>query len=92
MINGAAEPVHPARRALAGREAGALFDRLSAAQSDLIRGPEGTSKPLSCNSALLRRIAERRPATLDDIARVPGMDERRTERFGAAFLAVLSEE
>ena len=86
----AAQPVHPARRALAGREAGELFDRLSAAQSALVRGPDGSDKPLSCNSALLRRIAERRPGTLDELARVPGMDERRTERFGDAFLAVLA--
>ena len=92
VVNGAAEPVHPARRALAGREAGTLFDRLSAAQSELARGPGGADKPLSCNSALLRRIAERRPATLDELARVPGMDERRTERFGEAFLAALSED
>ena len=91
VVNGAAEPIHPARRALAGRDAGGAFDRLSAAQSELMRGPDGTGKPLSCDSRLLRRIAERRPATMVDLARVPGMDERRTERFGEAFLAALSE-
>ena len=32
VINGAAEDVHPARRKLAGRDAGELFDRLQAAQ------------------------------------------------------------
>ena len=93
VVNGAApEPLHPARRALAGRDAGAAFDRLSAAQSGLMRGAEGTGKPLSCDSRLLRRIAERRPATIEDLARVPGMDERRTERFGPAFLAALSDD
>ena len=91
ILGAAAEPVHPARRALAGREAGGVFDRLSAAQSELTRGLEGLDKPLSCDSRLLRRIAERHPATPDELARVSGMDERRMERFGAAFLAILSE-
>ena len=87
----AARPIHPARRALAGRDAGALFDRLSVVQSELVRGAHGMDKPLSCNSALLRRIAERRPGSLDELARVPGMDERRLARFGDAFLAAIAE-
>ena len=41
----------------------------------------------SRDSRLLRRIAERRPATIGDLARAPGMEERRTERFDPAFLS-----
>ena len=37
----------------------------------------------------LVRIAETRPADLPGLARVPGMDERRLERFGPAFLDIL---
>ena len=87
----APEPLHPARRALAGRDSGALYDRLEAAQAELSRGADGADKPLSCNAALLRRIAERRPASADELARIPGMDERRMERFAAAFLDAVAD-
>ncbi|MGY6635425.1 MAG: DNA helicase RecQ [Alkalilacustris sp.] len=85
-------PMHPARRALAGRDAGALFDRLLVAQQRLARGPDGTGKPLSCTSAELRRIAEARPATMAELARAGGLAGARLDRFGAAFLAVLSAD
>jgi ATP-dependent DNA helicase RecQ len=80
---------HPARARLAGTPAGALHDRLEAAQRDLLRGADGTGKPLSCTQATLRAIAERRPATLADLERLPGMGPQKAERFGAAFLAIL---
>jgi ATP-dependent DNA helicase RecQ len=83
--------VHPARRALAGREVGALYDRLAEAARDLARGEDGTGKPLSCDAATLRRIAERRPRDRAELERLPGMGAVRAERFGAAFLAVLRE-
>jgi len=91
VITGAAEHMHPSRLRLAGRPEGALFDRLAEAQLVLARGEDGTQKPLSCTAATLRQIAERRPRSLDDLARLPGMDEARAGRFGAAFLAVLAE-
>ena len=92
VITGAgAAPMHPARMKLAGRAAGELFDRLMAAQQALHRGACGTLKPLSCGTATLRHIAERRPATLADLARAPGMDAQRAERFGLAFLDVLRD-
>ena len=84
-------PMHPARRKLAGRDAGAVFDRLEAAQATLSRGEDGTAKPLSCTRATLRHIAERRPDNLSTLARIPGMDAARLERFGAAFLAAIEE-
>jgi len=91
VITGAAEHMHPSRLRLAGRPEGALFDRLAEVQLALVRGEDGTEKFLSCTHSTLRQIAERRPATLDDLARLQGMGEQKTDRFGAAFLAVLSE-
>ena len=92
VILGAAPPEeHPARRKLAGQAAGAVFDRLLAAQAELARGESGAEKPMSCTHSTLGRIAEIRPATLADLARIPGMDARKAERFGAAFLDVLQE-
>ena len=84
VITGEAPQMHPARRRLAGRPEGALFDRLVAAQSDLLRGSDGTEKPLSCSTAQLRRIAETRPASIDAMAR--HLDAPRLDRFGAAFV------
>ena len=92
VVAGAVPGQHPARRKLAGRAAGPLYDRLMQAQLPLARGEDGTGKPISCPPSLLRRIAERRPANLEEMARVSGMDEARLDRFGAAFLAVLVEE
>ncbi|MBV7408285.1 DNA helicase RecQ [Maritimibacter sp. DP1N21-5] len=85
------EEMHPARRRLAGSEAGVLFDELSRIARDLYRGFDGTDKPLSVSPALLRHIAERRPANQDDLARIRGMDAARIDRFGADFLDALRE-
>ncbi len=85
-------PEHPARRALAGRDAGPIFDRLIQAQVDLSRGEMGTDKYLSCTHATIRKIAERRPDTLEDLARIQGMGEAKVDRFGAAFLRVVKED
>uniref|UniRef100_UPI003B517DB6 DNA helicase RecQ n=1 Tax=Roseovarius indicus TaxID=540747 RepID=UPI003B517DB6 len=87
VIRGEAEAMHPTRRKLAGRDAGELYDRLLAVQADLARGETGTDKPLSCSSSLLARVASARPGTLQDMARLLG--EKRSDRFGAAFLDVL---
>ena len=91
IAGAAAAPEHPARRRLAGTEGGALFDRLQALQLELARGPDGTGKYLSCTHATLRHIAERRPATPEELARIPGMGAQKVERFGAAFLAAVAE-
>lgn len=81
-------PMHPNRRKLAGHMSGSLYDRLQDAQSALLRGRDGTEKPLSCTPAQLSRLARQRPQTLDGLARL--LDEKRCERFGEAFLDILS--
>jgi len=91
VINGAVEPMHPQRRRLAGRDAGALYDRLTEEHLRLMRGEDGTGKPMSLSTTTLRRIAEARPATLSDLDRVAGLGEAKLDRFGAAFLAALTE-
>lgn len=92
VITGAeAQAMHPARRRLAGRDAGALFDRLAEVQLRLARGEDGTGKYLSCTHSTLRQIAESRPATLSDLDRISGLGAQKLDRFGAAFLEVLRE-
>lgn len=91
VIAGEVARIHPARMKLAGRAAGALFDRLMAAQTELARGEDGTGKPLSCTPATLRRIAEARPATLADLERVAGLAGQKLDRFGRAFLEILGD-
>ena len=83
--------LHPARKALVGRDAGALFDRLAEVQLTLSRGDDGTGKYLSCTHSTLRQIAERRPSTLGEMQAIHGMGELKTDRFGTAFLEVLRE-
>jgi ATP-dependent DNA helicase RecQ len=88
LTGGPVEPPHPARMKL-DRGERALYDALEAAARDLARGEDGTEKPLGVTAATLARVAEARPRSLVALARVPGMDDARTERFGAAFLAAI---
>ncbi len=87
VVAGDVDPVHPARRKLAGRDQGTIYDRLLEAQTRLSRGPDGIDKPLSCSASQLAKIAQLRSDDASAIERLLG--ERRSERFGAAFLDVL---
>jgi ATP-dependent DNA helicase RecQ len=88
IITGEAEaPAHPARRKLAGRDAGAVYDRLLSVQADLARGDTGLEKPLSCSASQLAKLAEVRPTDRETVERLLG--DRRAERFADAFLDVL---
>jgi ATP-dependent DNA helicase RecQ len=92
IITGAdATPMHPARRALVGRDAGNVFDRLGEAQLRLSRGEDGTGKHLSCTHSTLRQIAERKPKSLTALADIQGMGELKVDRFGTAFLEILRD-
>jgi ATP-dependent DNA helicase RecQ len=89
VITGEAEaPAHPARRKLAGRAAGEVYDRLLAVQAQLSRGADGTGKPMSCSASLLARIAALGPDAGDKIEQLLG--ERLAARFGPAFAEVLA--
>ncbi|WP_448327406.1 DNA helicase RecQ [Sulfitobacter sp. M13] len=89
VINGAAAEMHPTRRKLAGRAAGSVFDQLQEVQTTLSRGADGGEKPLSCSTSLLAKVAQLHAPNLDAIERILG--EKRTERFGPAFLDVLQQ-
>mgnify|MGYP001296627936 FL=1 len=89
VINGEAERLHPSRRKLAGNKEGVLFDLLLEAQNKLKRGEKGLDKPLSCSTSLLVKVAQRRPSSLKEISHILG--ERRAERFGTAFLEIISQ-
>ncbi|MFY9209821.1 MAG: DNA helicase RecQ [Aestuariivita sp.] len=89
VIAGDTPSLHPMRQKLAGRQAGSLYDRLLEVQADLARGETGVDKPLSCSASLLAKVAQIRPDDEQGLERLLG--ERRTERFGAAFLDVLRE-
>jgi ATP-dependent DNA helicase RecQ len=82
-------PDHPARRKLAGRAAGEVYDRLLAAQARLNRGADGTGKPMSCSASLLARIAALGPGAGEQLDRLLG--DRLAERFGTAFAEILED-
>ena len=88
VITGAGENLHPARMRLAGKPAADLFDRLAEAQLRLMRGEDGTGKPMSLSQTTLRRIAEARPQTLADLDRAGDLGTARLDRFGTAFLEI----
>ncbi|MGR3342277.1 MAG: DNA helicase RecQ [Paracoccaceae bacterium] len=81
--------LHPTRRKLAGFESGAIYDRLLEVQANLARGAAGTDKPLTCSASLLAKVAGLRSLDAINLARLLG--ERRSERFGPAFLEVLRQ-
>ena len=91
VVAGESEALHPARRKLAGQAAGALFDRLEAAQLALARGEDGHDKYLSCTASTLRQIAEMKPSTRSAMGRVQGMGDQKLDRFAEAFLALINE-
>ncbi|NNE51802.1 MAG: DNA helicase RecQ [Sulfitobacter sp.] len=89
VINGEAAQMHPTRRKLAGRTAGGLYDRLLEVQAELARGESGIDKPLSCSASELAKVAQLHSPDEKSLSRILG--ERRTERFGPAFLDILRE-
>ncbi|MEW2918989.1 DNA helicase RecQ [Ruegeria sp. ANG10] len=89
VLIGAVEELHPARRKLAGREQGDIYDRLLEVQTQLSRGPDGIDKPLTCSASQLAKVAQLRPNDPRGMEQVLG--DRRHERFGAAFLDVLRQ-
>ncbi|WP_444463767.1 DNA helicase RecQ [Rhodobacter capsulatus] len=88
---GAAEPVHPARRKLAGTAAASLYDALEEAQRQLARGADGHDRFLSCTATMLRRIAEVKPKTRADLERIAGMGAAKLDRFADTFLSLIAE-
>lgn len=89
VINGEAEQMHPSRRKIAGRKDADLYDQLLEAQSNLLRGPDGIDKPMSCSAGMLAKVASAKPRDAQAMERLLG--DRRAERFGGAFLEILRD-
>ncbi|MCZ4266719.1 DNA helicase RecQ [Rhodobacteraceae bacterium G21628-S1] len=87
VITGEAEALHPARRKLAGRAQGSIYDTLLEVQARLQRGECGTQKPLTCSASQLAKVAQMRSDDESGMERLLG--ERRAQRFASAFLDVL---
>ncbi|WP_143152682.1 DNA helicase RecQ [Marivita hallyeonensis] len=87
IIAGDVPAAHPARRKLAGKGAGGIYDALLDGQAALVRGACGTLKPMSCDAGQLAKLAQTKPRDTDGIARIIG--DRRAERFAERFLDVL---
>jgi ATP-dependent DNA helicase RecQ len=72
-------------------EGAALFDALRAERGRLARD-QGVPPYVIFHDTTLLALANRRPRTMDELADIPGMGEKKIERYGAAFLGVLNEE
>lgn len=89
VIAGEVAEVHPARRKLAGKSDGSIYDRLLAVQANLNRGEDGAGKPMTCSASLLAKVAQNKPRDIGSIERLLGA--RYAERFGPAFLEVIED-
>ena len=87
VINNNFQELHPSRRRLAGKEAGKIFDQLQAMQLELMHGDYGHSKPLVCSASVLAKIAAVKPRDMEALKGLLG--DKKTERFGVAFLKIL---
>ncbi|MGI9349663.1 MAG: DNA helicase RecQ [Amylibacter sp.] len=87
VINNNFQELHPSRRRLAGKEAGVIFDQLQAMQLELMHGAYGHDKPLVCSASVLAKIAAVKPRDMEALKGLLG--DRKTERFGVAFLKIL---
>jgi ATP-dependent DNA helicase RecQ len=92
VIAGAMDEIHPARRRLVGRDAGSLFDQLQETQVRLAKGESGFDTYLNCDSSTLSKIAQQRPRNLTELEAINGMGSKKSERFGIAFLDIISAE
>jgi ATP-dependent DNA helicase RecQ len=71
--------------------ASGLFQALRAARSRLARA-QGVPPYVIFHDSTLIALASRRPQSLEALAEIPGMGERKIERYGAAVLAILRGE
>lgn len=89
VITGSVEEMHPKRMKLAAKGHGTLYDQLMELQRDLYHGLDGTEKPLSCSASVIAKVVDARPNNPAAMERILG--DRRSERFGAAFLDAIAK-
>jgi ATP-dependent DNA helicase RecQ len=66
------------------------FERLRAVRKRLADA-EGVPAYIVFGDAALRAMAESRPRTADELLAVPGVGQKKLERYGEAFLEALRE-
>jgi ATP-dependent DNA helicase RecQ len=71
-----------------GGAAGALFERLRAWRAATAR-EHGVPAYVIFHDATLRELAQRQPATLDELSEVSGVGARKLESYGQAILELL---
>ena len=84
----------PAARAAAARatlapERQRLFDALRAHRRELAKA-QGVPPYVIFHDVTLEAMAEQQPCTLDEFAALPGVGEKKLERYAAAFIAVIA--
>ena len=84
----------PAARAAAARatlspERQGLFDALRAHRRELAKA-QGVPPYVIFHDVTLEAMAEHRPRTLDEFAALPGVGEKKLERYAAEFIAVIA--
>ena len=82
-------PAQAARTAL-GPEHQALFDALRARRRDLAR-EQGVPPYVIFHDVTLEAMAERQPRTLEAFAALPGVGEKKLERYAATFMEVIAD-
>jgi len=80
-------PARAARTAL-GPEHQGLFDALRDRRRELARA-QGVPPYVIFHDATLEAMAEQRPRTLEAFAALPGVGEKKLERYGATFVEVI---
>jgi len=81
----------PKVRAMVNEEDAPLLSALKAKRRALAEA-QGVPAYIIFNDRTLVEMAETRPRTLDDMARVSGIGSKKLESYGAAFLAVINGE
>jgi len=85
----AAASARPVARALVSEEDAPLLSALKARRRALAEAARVPAYIIFTDRTLIE-MAERRPATLDEMARIGGVGATKLERYGAAFLEVVT--
>jgi ATP-dependent DNA helicase RecQ len=85
----AAKTRRPSVKTLVNEEDEPLLSALKAKRRELAEG-QGVPAYIIFNDRTLIEMAENRPQTLDDMARVSGVGAKKLETYGATFLSVIT--
>ena len=82
------EPVARAARAALGPEHQALFDALRARRREFATA-QGVPPYVIFHDTTLEAMAEQQPRTREEFAALPGVGEKKLERYATAFIEVI---